>query len=126
MIALDTHTLLWWMFEPSRLSPPAYRATGEADRLGVPAIVFGEVALLARRKRIDLGMSTSAWMSEVLSLPRIEVLPITAEIAVEAEGLAMHGDPADRFIVATARLHQCALVTKDSAIRRGGLATIVW
>jgi PIN domain nuclease of toxin-antitoxin system len=126
LIALDTHALLWWMMEPSRLSRPARRATGEADRLGVPAIVFWEVALLARRKRIDLGMSNPAWMREVLSLPRIEVLPMTAEIAIEAESLAMHGDPADRFIVATARLHQCELVTKDSAIRRAGLATTVW
>lgn len=27
-----------------------------------------------------------------------------------------HGDPADRFIVATARLMQCTLVTQDEAI----------
>ncbi len=44
-------------------------------------------------------------------------LPLTGEIAIlagELEGL--HGDPADRFIVATAITHDAMLVTADDRL----------
>lgn len=126
MIALDTHVLLWWTLEPKKLSRRAERAIEETDRIGVPTIVFWEVALLARIKRINLATSAADWTRSVLSHSRVESLPLTAEIAVDADDLAMHADPADRFIVATARRHGCPLVTKDALIQKSGLATIVW
>jgi PIN domain nuclease of toxin-antitoxin system len=126
VIALDTHALLWWTLEPTRLGARARRAIDDADRLGIPTIVFWEVALLYRRKRVNLGTSIAEWGQDVLSLARVEQLPLTAEIAVAAEDLSMHPDPADRFIVATALHHGCALVTKDTLIRNAALATVIW
>jgi len=126
VIALDTHTLLWWTLEPPRLSRRARQAIDDADRIGISAIVFWEVALLARRRRIDLRSTVGEWSREVLSLPRVEAHPVTPEIALEAEGLPMHADPADRFIVATARKNGCPLVTRDAAIRRDGLTPVLW
>jgi PIN domain nuclease of toxin-antitoxin system len=44
-------------------------------------------------------------------------LPLTGEIAIlagELEGL--HGDPADRFIIATAIAHDATLVTADNRL----------
>ena len=113
MIVLDTHVVLWWTLEPERLSRPARRAIDGAETLGTPVVLFWEVALLARKKRIKLGISAIAWMRDVLSLPRIQALMLTPEIAVAAESLKMHPDPADRFIVATAAYHNAALVTGD-------------
>jgi PIN domain nuclease of toxin-antitoxin system len=126
MIVVDTHALLWWVLEPRRLSTRARVALDESDRMGIPAIVFWEIALLARRKRIELGTSVTQWTREVLSLSRVEELPLTSPIAIEAEGLSMHSDPADRFIVATARYHACAIVTKDALIKRSFLAPVTW
>lgn len=126
MIALDTHALLWWTLEPKRLSKRARHAIDDADRIGVPSIVFWEVALLARRRRVDLGTSPGQWSRDVLSLSKLDELPLTARIAVEAEELPMHSDPADRFIVATARHHGCVLVTKDDLIRRADLTSVLW
>src|SRR4051794_8124710 len=40
--------------------------------------------------------------------------------------LPLHGDPADRLIVATALHHGAPLVTKDEAIRRSALVQTVW
>ncbi len=71
MIALDTHVLLWWTLEPKRLSAPARRAIEDADALAVSAIVFWEVALLARKRKVMLGTSAEEWAREVLSLPRL-------------------------------------------------------
>lgn len=126
MIALDTHALLWMIFEPAKLSRKARRAIEEADRVGVSAIVFWEVALLAERNRIDLKVGMHEWTREVLSLARFEALPVTSDIAVEAATLPMHGDPADRLIISTARQNRCPLVTRDKAIHEAGLTPVIW
>jgi PIN domain nuclease of toxin-antitoxin system len=89
-------------------------------------MVFWEVALLSRRGRIDLRATVGEWVREVLSLPRVESHLVTPEIALEAEELPMHADPADRFIVASARKNGCPLVTRDLAIHRGGLTPVIW
>jgi PIN domain nuclease of toxin-antitoxin system len=126
LIALDTHALFWWATDAAKLSRGARRAIADTDGIGIPAIVFWEIALLVRHERIDVGMPVVDWTRRVLSLSKVVALPLTPEIAVRAEDLEMHGDPADRFIVATARHHGCALVTKDRTIRRTGLTPVVW
>jgi PIN domain nuclease of toxin-antitoxin system len=126
VIALDTHSLLWWLREPHRLSNKAQRAIAEVDRIGLSPMVFWEVALLVRKKRFDIGASMIEWTRDVLSLSKIEPLALTAEIAVVAEGLAMHPDPADRFIVATALHHGVPLVSKDTLISKTGLIQTIW
>jgi PIN domain nuclease of toxin-antitoxin system len=126
VISLDTHTLVWWVCTPAKLGRGAVRAIANADRLGVSAIVFWEVALLARKGKLRLGTTVAEWAVVVLSLPRVEALPITPEIAIAAEALAMHPDPADRLIVATAQHHGLPLVTKDDLIRSTELVATIW
>lgn len=126
MLVLDTHVALWWAGEPWRLGRAAQARLAREDRLGIPAIVFWEVALLVRKRRLDLGMSVSAWTQAVQSVPRVEALPLTAEIAVQADGLEMHVDPADRFIVATALRHGVPLVSKDRRMRSLRFIETIW
>jgi PIN domain nuclease of toxin-antitoxin system len=125
MIVLDTHALLWWLGTPERLSARARRAVEGEDGLLVPTIVFWEAALLARDRKVELGRPAPEWVRLVCSLSRVEVAPLTADIAVDSVELDMHADPADRFIVATAMARDAALVTKDSKLRKlKGLKTI--
>lgn len=126
MIALDTHVLLWWTLEPKRLSAAARRAIDDADTLGVSSIVFWEVALLARKRKVELGTSVEEWSRDVLSLPRVVTLDLTPPIALRAEALKMHPDPADRFLVATALEHAVSLVTSDALIRKSKLVPTIW
>jgi len=53
-----------------------------------------------------------------MSYPGIRVLELTPEIAIESTQLPgeFHRDPADQIIVATARIHDCELVTSDGKI----------
>lgn len=126
IVAVDTHALLWWTLEPAKLGAKARAALDGAERIGVPAIVFWEVALLARLGKITLGSSTADWLRDVRSIARIEPLPLTPEIAVAADALVMHPDPADRFIVATAIQQQLSLVTKDKAIQSAKVVATIW
>lgn len=126
MVVLDTHVVVWWAGEPRRLGRAARARLAGEDRLGIPAIVFWEVSLLVRERRLDLGMPVSDWMRAIQAVPRIEALPLTAAIAVQADELDMHPDPADRFIVATALQHGAPLVSKDRSMRALRFVETVW
>jgi PIN domain nuclease of toxin-antitoxin system len=126
LAVLDTHAVLWWTLEPTRLGRGAHQAIADADRIGVPTIAFWETALLVRRGKLTLQLAVAEWADRVLAIPRVEALPLTAAIALRADALAMHADPADRFIVATAIEESARLVTKDRMLRKLKVVKTVW
>lgn len=126
MIVLDTHTLLWWASEPHRLSRRASSEIARADRVGLPAILFWEIALLARKGRIELSVPVTSWVERILQIPRCQALPLSATVAAQADGLDMHADPADRFIAATALHLGTPVVSKDSLLAGVKGLQIVW
>jgi PIN domain nuclease of toxin-antitoxin system len=58
-------------------------------------------------------------MEQALSYPGMRLLELSPTIAVESTQLPppFHKDPADQIIVATARVHDCELLTLDHRIR---------
>ena len=125
MILLDTHVLLWWTSDPGRLSERAAGEIARAREIGLPSIVFWEVALLARKQKIALAVPIQTWMERVLAIPRCISLDLTPVVALHADALDMHPDPADRFIAATALAKGAALVTKDRLLSEvKGLETV--
>lgn len=122
MIVIDTHVLVWWLTGAPGLSRKAERALaahGDPGQIVVSAISLLEIATATRRGRLRLSMPLDQWLAAVNSLPEIRVEPVSAEIAVRAGGLAepMHGDPADRLIVATSAALGVPLVTGDKKIQ---------
>jgi PIN domain nuclease of toxin-antitoxin system len=99
---------------------------GREPTLGVAAISTWEVAMLVAKKRLTLDRDVLVWLRDALAQPKMMLLPLTPEIAASSARLSMHGDPADRMIVATALAHGSDLVSADRTIRRGGLVTVVW
>ncbi len=126
MVVLDTHTVLWWACEPSRLGKRARSSLRETDWLGVPTIAFWELAMLVRRGRLELDLPIREWTARLLAIPRIEPLPLTAQVAVLADSLQMHADPADRFIVATALATESPLITKDRLLQPLPFVQTLW
>ena len=68
-----------------------------------------------RKGRLSIGADLDAWRRNLLASGLVE-LPVDGDIAIRAGLLPdLHGDPADRIIVATALDGHC-LVTADAAI----------
>jgi PIN domain nuclease of toxin-antitoxin system len=127
VIVLDTHAWIWWAAESPRLSTRARAAAAEAESLGVCAISCWELAMLVAKGRMRLDRDTLAFVRQALALPRVELLPLTPEVAVASAGLGpdFPGDPADRTIAATALAFGAAVVTRDRRLKGlPGLKTI--
>jgi len=126
MIVLDTHILIWLNDDAVRLSNAAREAVRMEDELGVSAISLWEVSMLQQYGRIELGLPLETWLEKACSQPKIRILPISVAVATRTTRLEMHGDPADRLIVASALVHQCALVTKDENIQNTKIVRTIW
>ena len=118
MILLDTHVVLWQELDDRRLGPQTHRIIESAlqeSMAAVSAITFWEVGMRVQKGQLHLGFDLHAWRRNLLDDGLVE-LPVDGEIAVRAGLLSnMHGDPADRMIVATA-LEGHRLVTADRRI----------
>lgn len=110
------------------MSAEARRAVERADRIGIAAISLWELAGLVERQRIRLPRSAQEWIEAAISLPRVDLLPITPAIAATAAriGGAISGDPADRLIAATALEMKAPLVTKDEQLHGLPQLEVIW
>ena len=119
MIVLDTHVLVWAASDDRKLGRKARALIDRFWAMGkvaVPAIAFWEVGLLQARRRLSLPSPVREWRDALLAAGAIE-LPLDGTVAVRALDLAgLHDDPADRFIVATALVHEAALMTADERL----------
>ncbi len=117
-VLLDTHALIWLDQDDPNLGPEARKRADLAlqqGQLSVSAISFWEIAMLMSKGRINMTLPPSILRRDLLSLGLVEV-PVDGETGIAAAGLDLHGDPADRLIVATTQLKGGILLTADQAI----------
>lgn len=90
----------------------------------VSAITPGEIGMLAATGRLVLDRDVMDWIAAALSLPGVRLAALEPAIAVASTRLPaeLHGDPADRLIVATARALGATLITADVALLAYGRA----
>jgi PIN domain nuclease of toxin-antitoxin system len=118
---VDTHVLVWLLEGDPRLGQKARQALDRAVQHGailVSAITPWEIAMLVHKGRLALGRDAGQWIDEAMNLPGIALVPLEPAIAVDSVRLPgeMHADPADRFIVASARSRGVSLMTADRAL----------
>ncbi len=126
---LDTHVLVRWLAEPRRLSRDQTRVVDEAARRGEPvaisAVTLLELAVLLAEGRHRIRASMEELFGE-LANPLFSILPLTIEVATEVARLdSALCDPADRAIVATARVHRIRLLTSDQRIIESKLVAVI-
>ena len=118
---LDTHIAVRWLAQPQRLSKDQLRLIraeiARARPLGLAAITLLEMATLLTDRGRGLKVAPGDLLLQLEASPNFVVLPITFEIAAELASVGRHlRDPADRAIVATARVHRLKLITSDERI----------
>jgi len=126
---LDTHSWVWWLEGNARLRPSEVErldALPADDRPYLSDISLWEVAMLVERNRLSFSMPLGDWLEAATHPRSVRVIPITPAIAAEVATLpnTFHRDPADRLIVATARVLALSVLTRDARIRRSRLVSL--
>jgi len=82
--------------------------------------------MLHAEERLTLDRPFQNWLQEAASPAVVEILPLDVEVVIALHQMpeGLHGDPADRLIVATARAHGLVLATHDQALRNSGVIRI--
>lgn len=126
-LLLDTHIWLWSLGEPRQLSRRVAKALDDRqNELWLSPISIWEAFLLFRKKRVQIATDFTTWLAASLSeLPVIDA-PLTFDVARTLPTLRMpHHDPADLFLVATAKAFDLTLITADrNLIRTDGISVL--
>ena len=119
-LLLDTHIWLWSLLDPDRLGDSARHALrSREDELRISPISVWEALLLAERGRVALDPDPHRWLRKAMSIAPVAEAPLTIDVALASRTVDVeHQDPADRFIVATAKVHGLTLVTADARLLR--------
>ena len=127
---LDTHVLLYWFADERRLTAEQRHALDGADAdnpLFISDITLWEIATLFNLKRISLDRPLRIWLERATAPPLVKRVGISPAVAEEVAGIpdSFHRDPADRILVATARVLGAVLLTSDRRIREACLVATV-
>lgn len=109
MLNLDTNILVFFLTKT--LNRLEARALDSDGHWAISDMVLWELAALDSRGRFSFGVN-SRELGELLG--RLQILPITIEIARASQRLDFEADPADEIIAATSLIHRAPLVTRDS------------
>ena len=117
-LLLDTHIWVWSALDRERLSRRVVNALeNPANELWLSPISLWEVLSLCDKKRLTLVPDPQAWIANTLDALPVREAHVNFEIAQETARMQLpHRDPADRFLVATARIYGLTLVTADEAL----------
>ena len=133
-LLLDTHVWIWIVDgavrEIGHAAQNAVMEAGATGRVLVSAISVWEVGMLEAKGRIRFSMEVGEWVRRALGAPGVHLSPLSPEVALDSTRLPepVHGDPADRILVATARRVGATLVTRDTKILdygRQGLLSVI-
>ena len=117
-LLLDTHIWLWSVLEPAKLKKRVVRELIDpANELWLSPISTWETVMLHEKRRLEIDGDVADWIAERLQSSPVHEAPVTHEVAIEMDRVRLpHRDPADRFLVATAKVFKLTLVTSDSRL----------
>lgn len=119
----DTHPLVWWLLEPTRLSSRVLDIYEGPTRIHVPSMVLLEIQYLNEIGRIELEVNAVlAFISERADLI---LTSFDGGVLTKSLALAETRDPFDRIIAATALYYNSVLITKDRWMKNR-LPKTVW
>lgn len=112
---LDTHIWFWSYIESSRLSRRVARTLADSkNELWLSPVSVWELTILSRKGRFRVQPDISTWVKKSMSDLQLVEAPLTVDVALAIPSINFsHGDPADQFLAATAKVFDLTLITAD-------------
>lgn len=126
-LLLDTHVWLWSLLAPENLVPRVVAALeNPANEIWLSPISTWELMVLSAKGRISLNEPVDSWVTKAFAAAPLKEASLTHAVAFETRAIKLpHRDPADYFIVATARVFGLTLVTADRRLIRSRAVPIL-
>lgn len=117
---LDTHSLLWWLFDDPKLSRRARAVLKDTGNvILVSSASAWEIATKHRLGKLPEAGDAVSRLPELIRQCRFDALPISIDHALAAGRLPCHHrDPFDRMLIAQARSEQLPILTNDRTFRK--------
>jgi PIN domain nuclease of toxin-antitoxin system len=114
-VLLDTHSWLWMVGEPDRLSEPSSRLLRDAEsEVYFSAASAWEIGIKFAAGKLRLPKPPAALVAQWMAEDRLAALPILHAHALRAGELPPHHrDPFDRMLIAQAQIERLTLLTAD-------------
>jgi PIN domain nuclease of toxin-antitoxin system len=128
MMLLDTCVLLWLAADTTAISARAVELIRNTpEGLFVSAISALEVGQRAAAGKLSLPRPVDAWFAAMVQWHGLHEIPVSGLIAARATLLpAIHRDPFDRLLIATAQEHRLKLLTPDATIAKYPNLDTLW
>jgi PIN domain nuclease of toxin-antitoxin system len=122
-LLLDTHAVLWWLADDTRIGDEVTRhLTDDTNQLLLSAVVVWEVATKRSLGKLDAPEDLAPTLLDAGAQP----LPVTIDHAAALEKLPWHHrDPFDRLLIAQALTEDAAIVSRDEPLSEYGV-TVLW
>ena len=123
---IDTHILLWWVFDNPNLDESSRAIIANPEHLIiVSSATAWEIATKYRIGKLSKAKNLVENYEQALSQAGFSELPVTAAHALRAGSLPIaHRDPFDRMLMAQAELEDLPILTYDSAFHTGLIQVI--
>ena len=125
-LLLDTHALLWWLFDDPKLSRDSREAISDpTSEVYVSAASAWEIATKHRLGKLPEAGDVPTALPRYVRQARFRVLPVELDHALAAGALpGPHRDPFDRMLMAQARIEGLSVVTVDPVFRDYGVPVV--
>jgi PIN domain nuclease of toxin-antitoxin system len=116
MFLIDTHILLWAAAQPGELLAKEKKILIDRNqKIFVSAASVWEIAIKAGMGKLSVPDNLQEYIAQL----GFEVLPIDSKAAWNVKDLPPHHtDPFDRLIIATAKLHNLTLISRDKIFKK--------
>jgi PIN domain nuclease of toxin-antitoxin system len=125
-VLCDTCALIWLATGDAKLSRMTRTIIREAELLCFSSISIWEIARKVKAGVLEIPVSPTLFADMLVKQYGMKELPLDNPVMLRASALPeVHKDPADRFIIATALLNDCVVVTGDHRFTAYGVETII-
>jgi len=125
-VLLDSHSLIWGLDDPAKLSPTAAAALQDPDNtLHLSVATVWEIAIKVGKRRLPLSLPFRLWIDNAIAYFDLRIIQIDLDHAERQVALSFHHrDPFDRLIAVQALVEGIPLVSADPIFDANGVNRI--
>jgi PIN domain nuclease of toxin-antitoxin system len=113
-VLIDSHILIWLLYEPENISPEAQNLLQAADAVYLSSVSLWELALKFNKHKLAYSPKELIAGAEELSLDRLSLRD--QHILSLGSVKLTHKDPFDALLVAQSEAEGCIFMTADGRI----------